>query len=54
MAFTWSRIDNGTTADDIAAELEKSFAGVSRERASSDVKKAIDDLVALGLLQPQS
>ncbi len=50
MAFAWRHIDT-SSPDDIATAFEKEFAGVNRTRASADVHKAIDDLIALGLLQ---
>ena len=51
MAFTWRRIEETPSAEAIAAELEKEFAGVNPKSASADIQKAIDDLLALGLLQ---
>jgi hypothetical protein len=52
MAFTWKQLQSAASLDDIAAEISQNFAGVSKETATADVRKAIDNLLALGLIEP--
>jgi Coenzyme PQQ synthesis protein D (PqqD) len=52
MAFAWNRLENAASLEEIALEIEQSFNGVTIETAAKDVKKAVNDLLALGLIQP--
>ena len=50
MALTWRNAD-ASTPEEIAAELEKQFDGVTTAQARADVNQAIEELIALGLLE---
>ncbi len=49
MAMTWKRIGSDTSVQQIATEIQSHFSGVTQEDAQSDVRKALQDLVVLGL-----
>lgn len=50
MAFIWSRVEQGATAEGIAEQILRSFAGVSRDQADADVRLALDQMMELDLL----
>jgi hypothetical protein len=50
MAFIWSRVEQGVTAEEIAAQICRSFSGVSNEQASADVQDALARMIDLELL----
>ena len=52
MAFTWKRLDSAASLEDIATGITETFAGVSPETAAADVRNAVDNLLALGLIEP--
>lgn len=52
MAFTWKKLDSATSVEDIANGIAETFAGVSPEAAAADVRKAVDSLLELGLIEP--
>jgi hypothetical protein len=52
MAFTWKKLDSSASVEDIAAGITETFEGVSLETAIADVRKAVDNLLALGLIEP--
>ena len=51
MAFAWKKLDSDASLEDIAAGITQTFAGVTFEAAIADVRKAIDNLLALGLIE---
>ena len=51
MAFTWKKLDSNASVEDIAAGIAETFAEVSLETAIADVRKAVDSLLALGLIE---
>jgi hypothetical protein len=52
MAFAWKKLDSTASVEDIAAGITETFAGVNLETALDDVRKAVDNLMALGLIEP--
>jgi len=52
MAFTWKRLESAASIDDIAAGIAETFDGVTVDAATADVRKAVDELLALGLIEP--
>lgn len=44
-AMLWQRLESPRTAEELAAELEGHFAGVSREKAVEDVRNAVRELI---------
>jgi coenzyme PQQ synthesis protein D (PqqD) len=52
MAFAWKKLDAKASVEDIAVGITEAFAGVSLETALADVQKAVDNLMALGLIEP--
>jgi hypothetical protein len=51
MAYAWKKLDSSASLEDIAAGITETFSGVSPETALADVRKAVDNLVALGLIE---
>ena len=51
MAFTWRKLDSAVSLEDIAAGITETFAGVTFEAAIADVRKAVNNLLALGLIE---
>jgi hypothetical protein len=51
MAFTWKRIGDGVSPRDIALAIEAEFDGIDRAQAHADIQGAIEELIALGLVQ---
>ena len=49
-AIIWGRLDNGATADDIAAILCDSFKGIVPEQAKEDAGAALSEMLRLGLV----
>jgi len=52
MAFAWRQLESATSLQQIAAGVSETFGGVSPDSASADLHSAIDQLVALGLIEP--
>jgi Coenzyme PQQ synthesis protein D (PqqD) len=50
MAFIWTRVEQDATAEEIAAQICRSFSGVTPEQADSDVRQALDQMMELDLL----
>ena len=50
MAFIWSRLEQEASADEIAAQVCRSFAGVSADQAGADVRQALEAMMELDLL----
>jgi hypothetical protein len=50
MAFIWSRLEQEASAEEIAAQVCRSFAGVSADQAGADVKQALEAMMELDLL----
>jgi hypothetical protein len=50
MAYIWRRCDGETPVDRIAEGLAREFDGVESPSAARDVREAVEDLLAKGLL----
>ena len=50
MAFIWSKAENAITADEIAEQVSRSFAGAAPDRVRADVNDAIRKMLELNLL----
>lgn len=50
MAFVWRRCDTLDNVDALVNGLQDDFSGVEPDAARSDVERAIDELVAAGLV----
>jgi hypothetical protein len=49
-AFVWSRLGDGTTADELANQVCSGFDGVSQGQALEDTRQVLEELVTLGLV----
>jgi hypothetical protein len=47
----WRALAEGTGRDDLVTRLVAAF-GITRERAGADVDRFVEDVAALGLLEP--
>ena len=52
MAYLWKHCDGSKNLDDIIAGMPSSFDGVDPSRASDEARAAIEELKALGLVEP--
>jgi hypothetical protein len=50
MAYIWKSWDEGATPEGIVQRLSREFEGVDTEAAGADVLRAVEDMVAKGLL----
>ncbi|HEX6737741.1 MAG TPA: PqqD family protein [Vicinamibacteria bacterium] len=50
MAYIWRRCDGAHGRERLLAGLQQEFAGVEEEAASADLQRALDELLALGLV----
>ena len=51
MAYLWKHCDGGKTLDSILADMPANFAGVEPSRAAQDLRAALAELIALGLVE---
>jgi hypothetical protein len=54
MAFVWRRCDGGHTLSRMLGALEAEFAGVEPGVAEAELRQALGELVALGLVVDSS
>ena len=52
MAYLWKHCDGSRKLDDIIADMPANFEGVDPLRASDEARAAIEELTALGLVEP--
>ena len=50
MAFIWTRVEQGATAETIAHQICGNFSGISNDQAALDVRQALDQMLELDLL----
>jgi hypothetical protein len=50
MAFIWRRCDGAHGLDAFLAGLQEEFDGVPAEAAGADVRRALEELLTLGLV----
>jgi hypothetical protein len=50
MAFLWRHCDGGSSFSQVVGKLQEEFADVEPASAEADLTKALDDLVAMGLV----
>jgi hypothetical protein len=50
MAYIWRRCDGAHGRERLLAGLQEEFAGVEVEAAHADLQRALDELLALGLV----
>ncbi len=54
MAFTWKRLETATSIDDLTESMATTFAGVNPDEARNDLRKAVEQLISLGLVEPSA
>lgn len=52
MAFTWKRLETAASLDEITQGIAASFGGVDPDVARDDLRKAVEQLISLGLVEP--
>ncbi len=50
MAHVWHQCDGATGIDNLLQSVQHSFAGAESGRVATEVKSALDELLALGLV----
>ena len=54
MAFTWKRLETAASLDDLTDSIARTFAGVNPDEAKNDLRKAVEQLISLGLVEPSA
>jgi coenzyme PQQ synthesis protein D (PqqD) len=52
MAFTWKKLETAASLDELTESLTTSFDGVNPDVAKNDLRKAVEQLISYGLVEP--
>jgi coenzyme PQQ synthesis protein D (PqqD) len=52
MAFTWKKLETAASLDELTESLTTSFGGVNPDVAKNDLRKAVEQLISYGLVEP--